>query len=185
MPTPTTIRHIFSNSWMQRTLLVLALLPLASCTMVPELGALVDKGGTKGRRIVVSLKSQQASLYHQGTLVAVSPISSGREGKLTPMGKFQVVEKDIDHRSSLYGNYVRDGKIVKQNVDIRKGGCPGGCKFEGVPMPYFMRFSGACGLHAGNVPGYPASSGCIRLPKRQAKRFYDAVRVGTPVVVQR
>ena len=58
-------------------------------------------------------------------------------------------------------------------------------EFEGVPMPYFLRFSGAYGLHAGRLPGYPASSGCIRLPKRQAKRFYDAVRIGTPVIVQR
>lgn len=170
---------------MPRKLLVLATLALASCTTIPELGALADKGGPKGRRIVVSLKSQQANLYHHGKLVAVSPISSGREGKATPVGKFRVIEKDADHRSTLYGNYVRDGKVVKENVDIRKGGRPAGSKFEGVPMPYFMRFTGAYGLHAGNVPGYPASSGCVRLPKRQAKRFYDAVKVGTPVVVQR
>lgn len=166
-------------------LLMLGMLALAGCTTIPELGALVDKGGTKGRRILVSLKSQQAFLYHDGKLVAVSPISSGREGKATPVGRFSVTEKDIDHRSSLYGNYVRSGAVVKENVDIRKGGRPSGSKFVGVPMPYFMRFSGAVGLHAGNLPGYPASSGCIRLPKRQAKRFYDAVRVGTPVVVQR
>lgn len=170
---------------MRRTLLVPGALSLVSCTMVPELGALVDNGGTKGRRIVVSLKSQQASLYHHGKLVAVSPISSGREGKSTPVGRYSVIEKDADHRSTLYGNYVRDGKVLKENVDIRKGGRPAGSRFEGVPMPYFMRFTGAYGLHAGNLPGYPASSGCVRLPKRQAKRFYDAVKVGTPVVVQR
>ncbi len=166
-------------------MLGLVVLPLASCSMVPELGGLVDKGGTSGRRIVVSLSAQKASLYHQGKLVAVSPISSGREGKTSPAGKFQVVEKDIYHRSSLYGNYVREGRVVVENVDIRKGGRPAGSRFEGVPMPYFMRFSGAYGLHAGKVPGYPASSGCIRLPKRHAKRFYEAVRVGTPVVVLR
>ncbi len=170
---------------MFRKLGVLAVLSLASCATIPELGGLVDRGGTRHRKIVVSLTAQRASLYHEGKLVAVSPISSGREGKATPVGKFSVVEKDIDHRSSLYGNYVCDGKIVKENVDIRKGGRPGGSKFQGVPMPYFLRFSGACGLHAGKVPGYPASSGCIRLPKRQAKRFYDAVRLGTPVVVER
>jgi lipoprotein-anchoring transpeptidase ErfK/SrfK len=96
-----------------------------------------------------------------------------------------VIEKDADHRSSLYGNYVCKGKVVKENIDVRKGGRPPGARFEGVPMPYFLRFSGAYGLHAGRLPGYPASSGCIRLPKRQAKRFYDAVRVGTPVIVQR
>ena len=168
-----------------RKLLVLGMFTLTNCTTIPELGALMDRGGAKGRRILVSLKSQQAFLYHEGKLVAVSPISSGREGKATPVGRFSVTEKDIDHRSSLYGNYVRDGKVVKENVDIRKGGRPSGSKFVGVPMPYFMRFSGAYGLHAGNVPGYPASSGCVRLPKRQAKRFYDAVKAGTPVVVKR
>ncbi|MCW1885377.1 L,D-transpeptidase family protein [Luteolibacter flavescens] len=160
-------------------------LALANCTHVPELGALADQGGTSQRRIVVSLGEQKARLYHQGKLVAVSPISSGREGKRSPVGRFSVIEKDIDHRSSLYGNYVRNGKVVKENIDIRKGGRPPGSKFEGVPMPYFLRFSGAYGLHEGNLPGYPASSGCIRLPKRQAKRFYDAVRLGTPVIVQR
>lgn len=168
---------------------ILCLLPviasLTSCTTVPELGALWDKGGTRNRRIVVDLSEQKAYLYHRKDLVAVSPVSSGREGKNTVPGQFSVVEKDIDHRSSLYGNYVRDGRIVKQNVDIRKGGRPPGSHFEGVPMPYFLRFNGACGLHAGNLPGYPASSGCVRLPKRQAKRFYDAVRVGTPVTVKR
>lgn len=52
-------------------------------------------------------------------------------------------------------------------------------------MPYFQRFTGAHGLHAGNVPGYPASNGCVRLSKRHAKRFNDAVKLGTPVMVQR
>ena len=167
--------------------LALCLLPLfcASCTTIPELGGMMDRGGTRHRKIVVKLREQKAYLHHQDKLVAVAPISSGREGKGTPTGRFSVVEKDADHRSTLYGNYVRQGKVMKENIDIRKGGRPPGCKFEGVPMPYFLRFSGAYGLHAGNVPGYPASSGCVRLPKRHAKRFYDAVRIGTPVIVQR
>jgi lipoprotein-anchoring transpeptidase ErfK/SrfK len=161
------------------------LFALSNCATVPELGAMMDRGGTSGRRIVVNLEAQQACLYHRGKLVAVSPISSGREGKGTPVGKFSVIQKSPDHRSSLYGNYVREGKVVKENVDVRKAGRPAGCRFQGVPMPYFMRFTGAYGLHAGKVPGYPASSGCVRLPQRHAKRFYDAVKVGTPVIVER
>jgi lipoprotein-anchoring transpeptidase ErfK/SrfK len=175
----------FVASRLMRQLLIFAVFSLASCATVPELGGIMDRGGSSGRRIVVNLKSQRADLYHHGKLVATSPISSGREGKATPLGKFRITEKDADHRSSLYGNYVRNGRVVKENVDIRKGGRPAGSRFEGVPMPYFLRFSGAYGLHAGNIPGYPASSGCVRLPKRQAKRFYDAVKVGTPVVVRR
>lgn len=157
---------------------------LVSCTSIPELGALADHGGTRNRRIVVKLREQKAYLYHHRELVALAPISTGREGKRTPTGRFSVIQKSANHRSSLYGNYVRNGKVVKENIDIRKGGRPAGTKFEGVPMPYFLRFSGAYGLHAGKVPGYPASSGCVRLPRRHAKRFYDAVRVGTPVIVQ-
>ncbi len=157
----------------------------SSCTMVPEIGAIADKGDTENRSIVVKLGEQKAYLYHYKELVAVSRISSGREGKSSPVGRFSVTEKDPDHGSSLYGNYVKDGKTVKENIDIRKGGRPPGSKFEGVPMPYFLRFSGAYGLHQGNVPGYPASAGCIRLPSRHAKRFYDAVRIGTPVTVTR
>jgi lipoprotein-anchoring transpeptidase ErfK/SrfK len=168
-----------------RFLFIPLLFALSNCTTVPELGAMMDKGGTSGRRIVVNLKAQRAYLYHRGELVAVSPISSGREGKRTPAGKFSVTEKSPDHRSSLYGNYVSNGKVVKENVDIRKGGQPAGSRFQGVPMPYFLRFNGAMGLHAGKVPGYPASSGCVRLPPRQAKRFFDAVKVGTPVIVER
>lgn len=156
-----------------------------SCTTIPELGALADRGDTRHRRIVVNIREQKAYLYRQSELVAVAPISSGREGKSTPNGSFSVIEKDADHRSSIYGNYLKDGKVVKENIDVRKGGCPAGATFQGVPMPYFLRFTDAYGLHAGRLPGYPASSGCIRLPKRQAKRFYDAVRVGTPVSVQR
>jgi lipoprotein-anchoring transpeptidase ErfK/SrfK len=177
--------RVRSFSWLIRGLAGVAVLLLASCATVPEISGLMDRGGKDGRKIMVSLKSQQASLYHYGKLVAISPISSGREGKGTPVGKYRVIEKDIDHRSSLYGNYVCDGRIVKENVDIRKGGRPVGSKFVGVPMPYFLRFNGAYGLHQGNVPGYPASSGCVRLPVRHAKRFYEAVKVGTPVVVTR
>jgi len=158
---------------------------LTSCTTIPEIGGLADRGGTSGRRIEVDLTDQKATLLHRGKVVAVSPISSGREGKTTPTGRYSIVQKSPNHRSTLYGNYVRNGKVVKENVDIRKGGRPAGSKFEGTPMPYFLRFSGAYGLHAGNVPGYPASAGCVRLPPRHAKRFYSAVKVGTPVVVRR
>ncbi|WP_052573367.1 L,D-transpeptidase family protein [Haloferula sp. BvORR071] len=172
-------------NWIHRTSALLLLPLAASCAHIPELGALADHGGTRNRKIVVKLGEQKAYLYHQNEVVAVSPISSGREGRHTPTGRYSVIEKDIDHRSSVYGNYVRDGKVVKQNVDIRKGERPPGSKFEGVPMPYFLRFTGGYGLHAGNLPGYPASAGCVRLPKRQAKRFYDAVRLGTPVTVER
>jgi lipoprotein-anchoring transpeptidase ErfK/SrfK len=167
-----------------RVLIAGLALGLAGCASVPELGMLTDPG-TANRSIVVRLDEQKAYLYHNGRLVAVSSVSTGREGYATPAGKYRVVQKDIDHRSTIYGAYVRNGKVVKANVNVKKDKKPAGAVFVGAPMPYFLRINGAVGLHAGHVPGYPASHGCIRLPSRQAKRFYHAVRVGTPVFVYR
>jgi lipoprotein-anchoring transpeptidase ErfK/SrfK len=151
---------------------------------VPELGMLTDRG-TGGRGIVVRLSDQKAFLYKRGELVAISPASTGREGYNTPPGKHRVMSKDIDHRSSLYGAYVRNGRVVKAGVDVRKDRKPLGAVFVGAPMPYYLQIAPAYGLHAGHVPGYPASHGCIRLPNRWAKRFYYAVKVGTPVWISR
>jgi lipoprotein-anchoring transpeptidase ErfK/SrfK len=151
---------------------------------LPELGMLTDQG-TAGRGIVVRLSDQKAFLYKHGELVGVSPASTGREGYNTPTGKYRVIAKDIDHRSSLYGAYVRDGRVVKAGVDVRKDRRPPGTVFVGAPMPYYLQIAPSYGLHAGHLPGYPASHGCIRLPSRWAKRFYYAVKVGTPVWISR
>jgi lipoprotein-anchoring transpeptidase ErfK/SrfK len=151
---------------------------------VPELGMLTDQG-TAGRGIVVRLSDQKAFLYKRGELVAVSPASTGREGYNTPTGKYRVIAKDIDHRSSLYGAYERNGRVVVAGVDARKDRKPPGAVFVGAPMPYYMQIAPSYGLHSGHVPGYPASHGCIRLPHRWAKRFYHAVKVGTPVWISR
>jgi lipoprotein-anchoring transpeptidase ErfK/SrfK len=73
---------------------------------------------------------------------------------------------------------------VKANVDARKDRRPPGARFLGAPMPYFMRFHGPIGMHAGNVPNTPASHGCVRLPPHLARAFFRHVSVGTPVRVQ-
>jgi hypothetical protein len=105
--------------------------------------------------IVVSLADQRLYAYHNGQLVAWSNISSGRPGHDTPTGSFTVSEKDVDHHSSLYDN---------------------------APMPYFMRLTdGGVGLHAGQLPGYPASHGCVRLPYAMARELYQHVESGTSV----
>lgn len=158
---------------------------LGGCATVPEIGSYFDGPPTNERRIVVELTEQRAYLYDGDRLLAVSRISSGREGKTTPTGTFRVTQKSPDHRSSIYGNYVRNGTVVAANIDNRKDRVPSGARFEGAPMPYFLRFNGPYGLHAGYVPGYPASNGCIRLPNKQARRFFEAVSVGTPVIVRR
>src|SRR5436190_23894216 len=135
--------------------------------------------------IVVSLREQEAYLYRGNNRTASSRISSGREGYRTPIGRFQGIRKDEDHRSSVYGDYVdTSGRIVKANVDSRRDSRPPHSHFVGAPMPYFLEFSPGYGLHQGYLPGVPASHGCIRMPYWKARQFYNAARIGTPVVVK-
>ena len=135
--------------------------------------------------IVVDLGEQQAYLYRGKHRTASSRISSGREGYRTPVGKFRVIRKDEDHRSSIYGDYVDEsGRIVKANVDSRKDSKPRHSHFVGAPMPYFVEFSPSYGLHQGYLPGVPASHGCIRMPYWKARQFYGAAHIGTPVTVR-
>ena len=135
--------------------------------------------------IVVDLSQQEAFLYRGKYRTAASRISSGREGHRTPTGRFSVIRKDIDHRSSLYGNYVNSsGKVVKGNVDSRKDSKPAHSHFVGAPMPFFVEFSPGYGLHQGYLPGVPASHGCIRMPYWKARQFYDAAKLGTSVTVR-
>ena len=130
--------------------------------------------------------AEAGSLYLPGGVItASSRISSGREGYRTPIGRFQVIRKDEDHRSSVYGDYVdNSGRIVKANVDSRRDSKPLHAHFVGAPMPYFLEFSPGYGLHQGYLPGEPASHGCIRMPYWKARQFYDAAHIGTPVLVK-
>jgi lipoprotein-anchoring transpeptidase ErfK/SrfK len=135
--------------------------------------------------IVVDLGEQEAYLYRGKHRAASSRISSGREGYRTPVGRFRVIRKDEDHRSSLYGDYVDDsGRVVKANVDSRKDRKPRGARFAGAPMPFYLEFSPSYGLHQGYLPGEPASHGCIRMPYWKARQFYNAARIGTSVTVK-
>jgi len=107
--------------------------------------------------IVVSLADQSLYAYNGQQLVAYSNISSGKPGHETPTGEFTVSEKDVDHHSSIYDN---------------------------AAMPFFMRLTdGGVGLHAGFIPGYPASHGCVRLPMGMARELYQHVEAGTPVEI--
>ena len=134
--------------------------------------------------IVIDLGSQQARFYKAGRLVGMSPISSGREGYRTPAGNFRVIQKNKDHVSNLYGNYVdSSGNVVVRNVGVHRDRRPPGTSFQGAPMPYFMRITGAVGMHAGYLPGVPDSHGCIRLPADMAEIFYANAPHGTPVRV--
>lgn len=138
---------------------------------------------TNPYRVEIDLGTQTAYLIRGRYIVLESPISSGRYGHLTDTGSFQVIEKEIDHRSSIYGKIVdASGKTVVADADADMK-VPSGGKFIPAPMHYFMRFHEADGMHAGILPGYAASHGCVRMPEQMAIAFYNAVEVGTPVTV--
>lgn len=144
-----------------------------------------DGDGVPGKPSVkIRLSEQRAYFYKGGELVGVSQLSTGREGLNTPTGTYNITQKDKDHASSKYGDYV-DGadNVVVPNVELGKDPKPPGTRFKGAPMPYFMRIVGGVGMHAGYLPGYPASHGCIRMPEFMAENFFNTVSTGTPVTI--
>jgi lipoprotein-anchoring transpeptidase ErfK/SrfK len=172
--------------YFQRLCLFAAACAFSGCSSVSDLVVTNIPHFQEGKTsIVVRKRAQEAELYKGSTRVAVARISTGREGYETPVGRFRVIRKDRDHRSGLYGDYVDSAnRIVKANVDVRKGGRPRGSHFLGAPMPFYLEFKPGYGLHAGQLPGYPASHGCVRLSYWKARQFFNESRVGTPVVVR-
>lgn len=107
--------------------------------------------------IVVSLPLQRAYVYRGGTLIGVSTVSTGREGHETPAGTFNILQKRREHYSNLYDN---------------------------APMPFMQRLTwDGIALHAGEIPGRPASHGCIRLPTAFARHLFAATELGAAVHV--
>lgn len=107
--------------------------------------------------LVVSLDEQRAYVYRNGVLIGVSTASTGKKGHETPTGVFTILQKNKEHYSNLYNN---------------------------APMPYMQRLTwGGIALHAGGLPGYPASHGCIRLPSEFARQLFEITSTGMTVVV--
>src|SRR5690242_17767327 len=107
--------------------------------------------------LVVDVKTQRAILYRNGIPIAATTISTGKPGRDTPTGVFTILEKQVEHYSSKYDN---------------------------APMPYMQRLTWkGVALHAGKLPGYPASHGCVRLPVAFARNLYGITTIGTPVII--
>lgn len=152
-----------------------------------EAASFWDGDGVSGSpSIKINLNDQKAYFYKGSTLVGLSPVSTGIEGRRTPRGRFKVTEKDIDHKSSLYGviRNVATGQIVNDDADTRKHRAGPGEVFEHAPMANFLRFNGGIGMHTGFLPGYAASHGCVRMPDKMAKIFFENATLGTPVIVE-
>jgi L,D-transpeptidase-like protein len=109
--------------------------------------------------IVVSIARQKLSVFANDTEIGTSPVSTGVPGHPTPLGVFSVIQKQLYHESNLY---------------------------SAAPMPYMQRITwSGIALHAGVLPGHPASHGCIRLPRDFAVELYRLTKVGARVVVTR
>jgi len=107
--------------------------------------------------LVIDLTTQRVLVYRGAVPIAASTISSGSEGRETPTGAFAILQKEVFHRSGTY---------------------------DDAPMPYMQRLTDkGVAMHAGNLPGYSASHGCIRLPKDFAKLLYGITEIGTPVTI--
>ncbi|MBB1060809.1 L,D-transpeptidase [Marilutibacter spongiae] len=107
--------------------------------------------------VVVSLNEQLAYAYRNGVLIGYTTISTGKKGHQTPTGVFTTLQKDKDHRSSIYNN---------------------------AAMPYTQRLTwGGVALHAGGLPGYPSSHGCVHLPSVFAEKLFEVSPLGMTVVV--
>lgn len=147
--------------------------------------SLLKQATPDNTRIAVSIPKQRAYLMIGEQVVADGPISSGRRGHETPKGHFNVMEKDPDHHSSLYGDFVdSSGRVVRAGVSAQSDSAPSGTHFAGASMRWFLRLtSEGVGMHIGILPGYPASHGCVRESVDGAKLFYDYAKVGTPVNV--
>lgn len=107
--------------------------------------------------IFISLPEQRAYIYRNGIRIGISTVSTGKEGHRTPTGVFTILQKHREHYSNLYDN---------------------------APMPFMQRLTwGGVALHAGTLPGYPASHGCVRLPHDFSEKLFDTTRPGTTVVI--
>ena len=107
--------------------------------------------------MVVSLPEQLAYVYRNGVIIGASTVSTGKKGHETPTGVFTILQKHEDHYSNLYNN---------------------------APMPYMQRLTwSGVALHAGKLPGYPASHGCVRMPYEFAQLLYGETKTGLTVVV--
>ena len=147
--------------------------------------ALLKEATPDNVHVVISLPKQRAFLMTGDQIVIDSPISSGKRGHSSPTGHFSVLEKDPNHRSNIYGDFVdRSGRTVRAGISAKIDAAPSGTHYVGASMKWFMRLTAeGVGMHIGILPGYPASHGCIRMPPDGAKLFYDHVKVGTPADV--
>src|ERR1700738_3617583 len=107
--------------------------------------------------VIVSLPEQRMYVYRNGVRIGRSTVSTGTKGHTTPTGMFTILQKKVSHESSIY---------------------------KGAQMPHMQRLTWTgIAMHAGHLPGYPASHGCVRMPVDFAAKLYSVTNLGTTVIV--
>ncbi|RMB54689.1 lipoprotein-anchoring transpeptidase ErfK/SrfK [Sphingomonas sp. PP-CE-3A-406] len=137
----------------------LAAMPIeqAATELSPNQFVWKDNGASEPVSIVISLLEQRAFVYRGASMIAATTISSGKDGKDTPLGTYPILQKNAVHKSSLY---------------------------DDASMPFMQRLTwDGIAIHAGRNPGFPASHGCIRVPLGFAKQLFGVTTLGTTVTV--
>ncbi|WP_231420709.1 L,D-transpeptidase family protein [Sphingomonas sp. Leaf205] len=137
----------------------LAAMPIeqAATELSPNQFVWKDNGESEPVSIVISLLEQRAFVYRGSSMIAATTISSGKDGKDTPLGTYPILQKNAVHKSSLY---------------------------DDASMPFMQRLTwDGIAIHAGRNPGFPASHGCIRVPLGFAKQLFGVTTLGTTVTV--
>lgn len=136
-----------------------ALSTFGTISLAPGEFRWADKSPAAGEaNIVVDLLTQTAFVYRADQLVGMTTISSGKKGKETQLGFWTVLRKNKTYRSRKYDN---------------------------APMPFAQMIDDkGIALHGGNLPGYPASRGCVRLPMKFAEKLFGLTKIGTKVVIE-
>ena len=137
-------------------------------------------------RIVVSLGRQRAYLYVDGEVAIDAPVSTGKSRGRTPTGDFTITDKAARHRTQLHGDFIDgEGRVVRSGVSARIDAAPSGTAFRPLETRYYLRLSpDGLALHAGRLPGYPATDTAVRLPSDIAPLFFQRVKKGTPVRIE-
>jgi lipoprotein-anchoring transpeptidase ErfK/SrfK len=148
-----------------------------------DIGFISASNAGPGTRVVINLSEQRAYLLEDGKVSLIAPIASGRPGWSTPTGHFSVMSKDIDHLSQSFGSVLDASGNISTSSATPGTYVPPGFHYRPAPMPYYMEFTPEIGMHAGYLPGYPASHGCVRMPRDLAERFFERVSIRTPVTV--
>jgi hypothetical protein len=130
-------------------------------------------------RVKVSLSKQRTYVMEGSEILLSMPVSVGAPGTATPSGSFRVFNKVAKKRANSHG-YAYSGNNVKKTLI---GGKPGGWSFKGTPMPYWVEFKPNYGFHTGWVKHHPCTHGCIRMHENVAPKFFQLVKVGTPVSI--